>query len=111
MRYAAIIVVTLCLIACPAFGQDWAVEDVFGEPAGSGELVPVVPGVPPPPNYYGVAGNSYRHGYTEIETETTKVDPYEAATGFMDPFYTERRIQVVPNNSAGQAIAPFRLAP
>ena len=75
------------------------------------ESIPLVPGVPPPPNYYGFANNSFKNGYTVIETETRKIDIFKAAAGLEDPHYTERKIQVVPNNSMGQPIVPFRLAP
>jgi len=111
MRFALIITVCLSLLTAHAVAQEWSAEDVFGAPQYLSQPIPVIEGVPAPPNYYGVAGNSYHNGYTVIETETTKIDPFKAATGFMDPTYTERRIQVVPNNSMGQAIVPFRLAP
>jgi hypothetical protein len=111
MRYTTAILTSLVFLAPHAAAQDWSAEDVFGDLAPHSQPVPVIPGVPAPPNYYGNSGSSYRNGYTVIETETTKVDPFKAATGFMDPTYTERRIQVVPNNSMGQPIVPFRLAP
>lgn len=94
-----------------ALAQDWSAEDVFGHPNQGAESIPLVPGVPPPPNYYGFANNSFKNGYTVIETETRKIDIFKAAAGLEDPHYTERKIQVVPNNSMGQPIVPFRLAP
>jgi hypothetical protein len=89
--------------------QDWYAEDIPG--LVSDEVVPVVPGVPAPPNYYGIANGAYRNGYTVIETETRKYDAYKGATGIIDPWYSEKQYRVVPNDSEGAPIAPFRMAP
>jgi len=95
------------LVPTVATAQDWYAEDIPG--LVPDEVVPVVPGVPAPPNYYGVANGAYRNGYTVTETERTQFDPYRAATGFMDPFYKEKTIQVVPNDDSGTANQPWVL--
>jgi hypothetical protein len=103
-----IILFTLALLTPLAVSaQDWYAEDIPG--LVSDEVVPVVPGIPAPPNYYGVANGAYRKGYTVVETERQQFDPYRAATGFMDPFYKQKTIQVVPNDSSGTANQPWVL--
>ena len=95
------------LIPTIATAQDWSIPDMPG--VVPDQIVPIVPGVPAPPNYYGVANGAYRNGYTVVETERQQFDPYRAATGFMDPFYKQKTIQVVPNDSSGAPIRPWIL--
>jgi hypothetical protein len=95
------------LVPTVATAQDWYAEDIHG--LIPDEVVPLVPGVPAPPNYYGVANGTYRNGYTVVETERQQFDPYRAATGFMDPFYKQKTYQVVPNDSNGAPNQPWIL--
>ena len=101
------LLLTICFIPTIATAQDWYADDIPGYYAD--EAIPIVPNVPAPPNYYGVASGAYRNGYTVTETERTQFDPYRAATGFMDPFYKQKTYQVVPNNSDGAPIQPWVL--
>jgi len=95
------------LIPSVATAQDWRIEDIPG--LVPDQVVPVVPGVPAPPNYYGVANGAYRNGYTVVETERQQFDPYRAATGFMDPYYKQKTIEVVPNDAYGAPDRPWIL--
>jgi hypothetical protein len=95
------------LVPTVATAQDWYAADIPGFVPD--EVVPVVPGVPAPPNYYGLANGTYRNGYTVVETERQQFDPYRAATGFMDPFYKQKTYQVVPNDSKGAPNQPWVL--
>lgn len=95
------------LIPTIATAQDWYAEDIPGYYPD--QVVPIVPDVPAPPNYFGVANGAYRNGYTVTETERTQFDPYRAATGIMDPWYKTKTIQVVPNNANGVAVQPYIL--
>lgn len=102
------IIFTLALLTpLTLSAQDWYAEDIPG--LVPDEVIPVVPGVPAPPNYYGVANGAYRNGYTVVETERQQFDPYRAATGFMDPFYKQKTYQVVPNDSNGAPNQPWIL--
>jgi hypothetical protein len=95
------------LVPTVGTAQDWYAEDI--PDLVPDEVVPVVPGVPAPPNYYGVSNSAYRNGYTVVETERQQFDPYRAATGFMDPFYKQKTYQVVPNDSNGASNQPWIL--
>jgi len=95
------------LIPTVATAQDWYAEDIPG--LVPDEIVPVVPGVPAPPNYYGVANGAYRNGYTVVKTERQQFDPYRAATGFMNPYYKQKTIEVVPNDAYGAPNQPWIL--
>jgi len=102
------ILFTLALVTPLAVSaQDWYAEDIPGYVAE--EVVPVVPGVPAPPNYFGVSNSAYRNGYTVVETERQQFDPYRAATGFMDPYYKQKTIEVVPNDAYGAPNQPWIL--
>jgi hypothetical protein len=102
------IIFTLALLTpLTLSAQDWYTEDIPG--LVPDEVIPVVPGVPAPPNYYGVANGTYRNGYTVVETERQQFDPYRAATGFMDPFYKTKTIEVVPNDASGASKQPWIL--
>ena len=102
------ILFTLALVTpLTVSAQDWYAEDIPGYYAD--EAIPIVPNVPAPPNYYGVANGAYRNGYTVVETERQQFDPYRAATGFMDPFYKQKTIKVVPNDSNGAPNQPWVL--
>ena len=102
---------TYCLLAVLiptiATAQDWRIEDIPG--IAPDQIVPIVPGVAAPPNYYGLANGAYRNGYTVVETERQQFDPYRAATGIMDPFYKQKTIEVVPNDAYGAPIRPWIL--
>lgn len=102
-----IILIGSFFIPTIATAQDWYAEDIPGYYAD--EVIPIVPNVPAPPNYYGVANGAYRNGYTVTETERNQFDPYRAATGFMDPWYKTKTIQVVPNDSSGASKEPWVL--
>jgi hypothetical protein len=95
------------LVPTVATAQDWHAEDIPG--LVPDEVVPLVPGVPAPPNYYGAANGTYRNGYTVVETERQQFDPYRAATGFMDPYYKQKTIEVVPNDADGAPNRPWIL--
>ena len=95
------------LIPTIATAQDWRIEDMPG--VALEQVVPIMPGVPAPPNYYGLANGAYRNGYTVVETERQQFDPYRAATGIMDPFYKQKTIEVVPNDVNGAPIRPWIL--
>jgi hypothetical protein len=95
------------LVPTVATAQDWYAEDIPGYVPE--EVIPVVPGVPAPPNYYGVSNEAYRNGYTVVETERQQFDPYRAATGFMDPYYKQKTIEVVPNDAYGAPDRPWIL--
>jgi len=90
-----------------AFAQSWSADDIPG--LVPNQVVPVVPNVPAPPNYYGIADGAYRNGYTVVETERQQFDPYRAATGFMDPYYKQKKIEVVPNDAYGAPDRPWIL--